>query len=105
MSDVQTFFAETMPAKLKEHPELAEEINDVYQFDIEGAGTWTVDLTDPPGEVREGPTEEPGCVVTCAEEDFATLLDDPASGMMLFTMGKLKVSNVGLALSLQKLIS
>ena len=38
------------------------------------------------------------------EPDFGTLLDNPAQGMMLFTMGKLKVSNVGLALSLQKIL-
>lgn len=104
MSDVAAFFNETMPAKLKEHPDLAEDIAAIYQFDIEGAGTWTVDMSTPPGSVTEGPHEEPGCVVTCAEEDFASLLENPANGMMLFTMGKLKVSNVGLALSLQKIL-
>lgn len=104
MSDVAKFFNETMPAKLQEHPELAEDINAIYQFDIEGAGTWTVDMTEPPGSVSEGPHDEPGCVVTCEEEDFKSLLDNPANGMMLFTMGKLKVSNVGLALSLQKIL-
>lgn len=104
MSDVAAFFNDTMPTKLQENPDLAPEINAVYQFDIEGAGTWTVDLTDAPGSVSEGPHEDPGCIVTCAEEDFASLLENPANGMMLFTMGKLKVSNVGLALSLQKII-
>ncbi|MFK7931773.1 MAG: SCP2 sterol-binding domain-containing protein [Myxococcota bacterium] len=104
MSDVAAFFNDTMPAKLKENPDLASEIAAVYQFDIEGAGVWSVDLTTPPGVVTEGAHAEPGCVVTCAEEDFASLLENPANGMMLFTMGKLKVSNVGLALSLQKLI-
>ncbi len=105
MADVQKFFKDTLPASLANKPELSEEIDNTYQFDIEGAGTWTVDLTVTPGEVREGPTEEPGCTVTAKEEDFGTLLDNPASGMMLFTMGKLKVSNVGLALSLQKILS
>ena len=103
MSDVTTFFNDTMPAKLVESPDLSE-INSVYQFDIEGAGTWTVDLTKTPGEVSEGAHEEPDCVVTCEAEDFESLLENPANGMMLFTMGKLKVSNVGLALSLQKII-
>jgi hypothetical protein len=105
MSDVHAFFNDEMPAKLKEHPELAEDINAVYQFDIEGAGTWTVDLTTPPGTCTAGAHDDPGCVVTCAEEDFQSLLENPANGMMLFTMGKLRVSDVGLALSLQKLIS
>ena len=104
MSDVATFFNDTMPEKLKEHPDLAADINAIYQFDIDGAGVWTVDLTDGAGTVTEGAHEEPGCVVTCADEDFQSLLDNPANAMMLFTMGKLKVSNVGLALSLQKIL-
>ena len=49
--------------------------------------------------------EDAGCVVNVAKADFETLLDDPSQGMMLFTMGKLQVSNVGLALSLQQLLS
>jgi hypothetical protein len=104
MADVTTFFSDYLPNKITENPDLAKEINAVYQFDIEGLGTWTVDLTDA-GTVAEGAHDDPGCVVTCASEDFGTLLDNPAAGMMLFTMGKLKVSNVGLAMSLQKILS
>lgn len=104
MADINDFFANYLPNKLAENPGLSEEINAIYQFDIEGAGTWTVDLTNG-GSVAEGPCDEPGCTVTAAAEDFEKLLDNPASGMMLFTMGKLKVSNVGLALSLQKILS
>jgi hypothetical protein len=105
MSDVASFFQDTMPAKLQENPGIAADINAVYQFDIEGAGTWTIDLTTPPGVVTEGPHADPGCIVTCEAGDFSTLLANPAEAMMLFTMGRLKVSNVGLALSLQKIIS
>ncbi|MFT7518662.1 MAG: hypothetical protein ACI9MC_000794 [Kiritimatiellia bacterium] len=104
MSDVANFFNESLPAKIGENPDLVEDIGAVFQFDIDPAGTWTVDLSAAPGSVRAGPHVEPGCVVTCAEEDFAALLENPANGMMLFTMGKLQVSNVGLALSLQKII-
>ena len=103
MADTNEFFGTVLPAKLGENPDLAAEINAVYQFDVDGAGTWTVDLTDG-GSVSEGAHDEPGCTVTCAKEDFETLLDNPASGMMLFSLGKLKVSNVGLALSLQKIL-
>jgi len=104
MADVKDFFENTLPKKLQDHPELSADINNTYQFDIADAGTWTVDLTKTPGEVSEGGMEDPGCVVTAATDDFGSLLDNPASGMMLFTMGKLKVTNVGLALSLQKLL-
>ncbi len=104
MADLQNFFTEYLPGKLKNNPDLCKEVNAIYQFDLDGFGIYSVDLTGD-GEVREGPTDEPGCVVSANSADFEKLLDNPASAMMLFSMGKLKVSNIGLALSLQKLLS
>jgi hypothetical protein len=104
MADVQNFFAEYLPNKLKEHPDLAGEIGAIYAFDIDGAGKWTVDLTSGGGAVSEGAHPDAGCVVSANAEDFGMLLDNPAQGMMLFISGKLKVTNPGLALSLQKIL-
>lgn len=104
MADIQDFFSNYLPEKMKANPGLAKDINASYQFDIEGSGCWTVDLTGE-GSVREGAAETPGCVVTAKKADFETLLDNPGQGMMLFMQGKLKVSNVQLALSLQKILS
>lgn len=105
MADINDFFSNYLPNKLEENPDLAADIGAIYVFDIDGAGAWTVDLTDGNGKVSEGAVDEPGCVVSANAEDFGTLLDNPAQGMMLFTLGKLKVSNVGLALSLQKILA
>jgi hypothetical protein len=105
MADTTEFFASILPAKLAANKDLAAEINAVYQFDITGAGTWTVDLTVEGGVVRDGPVEAAGCVVTAEKEDFETMLDNPDAAMMLFTMGKLMVTDIPLALSIQKLIS
>lgn len=104
MADIQDFFANYLPEKMKSNPQLAKDINAVYQFDIDEAGSWTVDMTGE-GAVRAGAAAAPGCVVSAKKADFETLLDNPASGMMLFMQGKLKVSNVQLALSLQKILS
>lgn len=104
MADVSDYFNNELPAKLAANPDLSTEVNAVYQFDI-GDNIWTVDLREGENKVITGAANNADCVVTCAESDFAGLLDKPASGMMLFTMGKLKVSNVGLALSLQKILS
>jgi hypothetical protein len=104
MADIQDFFNNFLPNKLKTSPELATEINGVYVFELEGAGTWTVDCTEG-GGVSEGGVDDPGCVVSATADDFGTLLDNPASGLMLFSSGKLRVTNVGMALSLQKLLS
>jgi len=104
MADTADFFANYLPNKLNENPDLVKDINAIYVFEIEDAGTWTVDLTGE-GTIEEGSHDEPGCVVTAEKEDFEAMLDNPSQAMMLFMSGKLKVSNVGLGISLQKLLS
>lgn len=104
MADINDFFGNELPNKLTSNPDLAKEINAVYLFDIDGAGQWTVDLTDGSGKVVEGAEGEPGCTVTVAKADFEGLLDG-GNPTMLFMTGKLKVTNVGLAMALQKILS
>lgn len=104
MADTKDFFANWLPNKLSGNPDLVKSINAIYQFDIDGAGQWTVDLTGS-GTISEGPSASPGCVVTAAKADFENMLDNPSSAMMLFMSGKLKVTNVALGISLQKLLS
>jgi hypothetical protein len=104
MADLQAFFSQYLPKKLADNPDLCDEINAIYQFDLEGFGTWTADLKTDGGAVIEGTVEEPDCVVTALAEDFDQLLENPDAGMMLFVNGKLQVSNVSLALSLQKIL-
>jgi hypothetical protein len=105
MADTSAFFTTDLPAKLAANKDIAAEIGAIYQFDITGAGTWTVDLTVEGGAVHEGAAENPGCVVTAEKEDFETMLDNPDAAMMLFTMGKLMVTDIPLALQIQKLIA
>jgi putative sterol carrier protein len=104
MADVRGFFTDYLPKKLADNPSIASEINAVYQFDLGDAGNWTVDLTKDGGEITEGTSEDAGCVVTAKGDDFGKLLDNPSSAMMLFTMGKLKVSNISLGMALNKLL-
>jgi hypothetical protein len=104
MADVKQFFSEFLPQKLSANPDLATAINSVYQFNLGDGGNWTVDLTKDGGAVSEGTHDAPGCVVTAAGADFGKLLDNPGQAMFLFTMGKLKVSNISLGMQLQKLL-
>ena len=108
MADVNHFFGSYLPEKLTGKPELSKEINACYQFDItvgEATRQWSVDLRDGKSEVRDSATEGAGCVVSAKQEDFEALLDNPGQAVMLFMQGKLKVTNVGLAMSLQKILS
>ena len=104
MADTSEFFTTVLPKRLADNPDIVSEIGAVYVFDIDGAGQWTVDLTGT-GEIREGAAAEAGCTVSAAREDFESMLDNPASAMMLFMANKLKVTDVNLGLSLQKLLS
>jgi len=103
MADINGFFTQYLPKKLAENPGIAKEINAVYQFNLGDAGNWIVDLTNESGTVSEGEHASPGCVVTAKGKDFGKLLDKPSSAMMMFTMGRLKVSNISLGMALQKL--
>ena len=103
MADIKTFFTETLAAKLAANPSIASGINATYQFNLGEGGSYTVDLTNG-GTVSEGTAANAGCVVTASGADFGKLLDNPSSAIMLFTMGKLKVSNVALGMQLQKLL-
>lgn len=104
MADVRAFFTDYLPTKLTENPSIAAEINNIYQFNLGDEGNWVVDLTEGGGGVSEGESDNAGCVVTAAGADFGKLLDNPSSAMMLFTMGKLKVSNISMGMALQKLL-
>ena len=105
MTETNDFFNNYLPNKLIENPKLASEINAIYLFDIDGAGQWTVDLTEGSGSIAEGATKEAGCTVSATLDNFEKLMTSPTSAAMMFMTGKLKVTNVGLAMALQKLLS
>ncbi len=102
MAETAAFFNEFLPAKLNNESDLLE-MDIIFQFDIEGAGTWSLTLKEG-GGVVEGPNEDADCVITCAQEDWEAMLDNPSMGMMLFMQGKLKASNLGLATKLQQIL-
>ena len=104
MADTAEFFGTYLPAKLVKNPDLAPSVNAIFQFDIGGAGVWALDLTGV-GEVKEGPAESPGCVITASKDDWENILDNPAKAVQMVMMGKLKVSNLGLATQLQKILA
>ena len=104
MADTSSFFASVLPKKLEENPDLASDINAIYQFDVDGAGCWSIDLTDGAGTVAEGAHASPGCVVSIGKDDFEGMLNGSKNAMNLFITGKLKVSDAGLAMQLQKLL-
>jgi len=102
MAETVSFFNEYLPNKLNNDTDLLD-MDVIFQFDIEGAGTWSLTLK-PGGGVVEGANEAADCVITCAQEDWEAMLDNPSMGMMLFMQGKLRASNLGLATKLQQIL-
>jgi putative sterol carrier protein len=101
MVDTFTFFREVLPKKVAGDPDLLQ-VGAVYQFDVGDAGTWTLDLVK--GEVREGPAEAPGCVITVAKVHWDQVIANPTMATQFFMMGQLKASNLVLALQLQRIL-
>jgi putative sterol carrier protein len=104
MSKTQGFFTEYLPNKIATKPGMVDEVGAVIVFDIDGAGSWTVNLKDAPG-VTEGLAGASDCTVSCSADTFDKVLDNPNSAMMMFATGKLKVSNMQIGMKLGKVMA
>jgi putative sterol carrier protein len=74
-----------------------------YLFDIEGAGTWKVDVNDGKVSVTEG-GEDADAVISTNEETFEQIVSGEQNPTSAYMTGKLKVKgDMGAAMKLQKL--
>jgi len=100
-------FEQEFPSRVQAKPSLPQEIDASYEFNVTGAagGVWTVDLTSAGGgRITEGSTGSAQCQVTVADNVFVDIVNKKTSTQMAFMMGKIKVSNVNLALKLAKVL-
>jgi putative sterol carrier protein len=104
MSKTAGFFNEYLPNKIEKNPDLATSVAAVFQFNITGAGEWYADLKDA-NIVAAGTHDTPDCVITVAQQDWEDILENPGSAVGKVMTGKLKVSNLGQATKLQKLLA
>jgi putative sterol carrier protein len=78
-------------------------MNNSYLFDIEGAGTWKVDVADGKVSVTEG-GEGADVTIRTSEETFQAIARGEQNPTAAYMTGKLKVDgDMGAALKLQKL--
>ena len=103
MADTLVFFKELLPAKLAADADL-KTIDAIFQFEIEGAGTWTLDLKGD-GGVQEGTVAEPDCVITAGKDDWEEIVENPMLATQYFMMVRLKTTKLGLAIQLQKILA
>lgn len=109
MSDVtcKDIFEKHIPERLASKPEVAEQINASYQFDLtgDGGGQWVVDLTKKSDYVSAGTLDNPGVTIIMSASDFVDLVNGKLNGQMAFMQGKLKIKgDMSLALKLQQIL-
>jgi Astacin (Peptidase family M12A)/SCP-2 sterol transfer family len=92
-SSTENFFDVIIPQKIAANSHLLNTVNAAFQFDIEGAGTWTIDVTTAPGEVYAGPAKSKGSVISTDRKVFEEVLNDDAKAWEYFNAGKIVVSN------------
>jgi putative sterol carrier protein len=100
MTSAREFF-ETLETRVD--PSRTAGMNNSYLFDIEGAGTWKVDVTDGKVSVTEGEGDA-DAVISTSEETFEKLTSGEQNPTSAYMTGKLKVKgDMGAAMKLQKL--
>jgi len=92
--------------RIHKRPELSN-TDATIQFDITGepAGSWVVDLTTTPGEVRQGTAAAPDCVITMRDDDFVALTSKELNPVTAYMQGKIQIrGDMNLVMKLQKIL-
>ena len=98
---VQEFF-ETLPSRAD--PSKTTGMNNSYCFDIEGAGQWTVKVTDGNVSVQDGLEDAADCTISASQEIFEKIIAGEQNPPSAYMTGKLKIKgDMGAAMKLQKL--
>jgi putative sterol carrier protein len=75
-----------------------------YFFDIEGAGTWKVDVDEGSVTVSEGGDGDADVTIATSQETFEKIIAGEQNPTSAYMTGKLKVKgDMGAAMKLQKL--
>lgn len=98
---VQEFF-EGLPARADTSKTAG--MNNSYGFDIEGAGQWTVKVTDGAVSVTEGMEDAADVTISASQEVFEKIISGEQNATSAYMTGKLKLKgDMGAAMKLQKL--
>jgi putative sterol carrier protein len=94
-------FFETLEGRVD--PSKTEGMTNSYLFDIEGAGTWKVDVKDGQVSVSEGDGDA-DATISASEDTFEKIASREMNATTAYMSGKLKVKgDLGAAMKLQKL--
>ena len=94
-------FFETLEARV--NPAKAGGLTATYRFEIDGAGTWTVDVDNGNVSVSEDGGDA-DCTISASSETFMKIANREQNPTAAYMSGRLKVKgDMGQAMKLQKL--
>jgi putative sterol carrier protein len=100
VDDPREFF-ETLETRVD--PAKAAGMTASYRFDIDGSGSWTVDVDDGKVSVAENGADA-DCTISASSETFLKIANGEQNPTAAYMSGKLKVKgDMGQAMKLQKL--
>jgi putative sterol carrier protein len=105
MAETVREFFEELAARTAGGAERTRGLTASYRFDVEGAGSWRVEVDDGAVAVSEGdgPAD---CVIAAPEDLFLRIVRGQQSPMGAFLMGKIRVEgDTGLAMRLKDLLA
>jgi len=95
-------FFEELPSRVDESRTAG--MNNTYRFDVDGAGSWIVDVQDGKVSVAQDGDAEPDVTISSSEETFLKLVQGEQNPTTAYMTGKLKIKgDMGAAMKLQKL--
>jgi putative sterol carrier protein len=101
MADTVKEFFETLPGRVDASKTAG--MTNSYLFDIDGAGSWLVDVADGSLTVTEG-GDGGDVTISTSEENFMKMVRGEQNPTTAYMTGKLKVKgDMGAAMKLQKL--
>jgi putative sterol carrier protein len=103
MAETAREFFDDLAVRTAGGSERARGLTAIYRFDVEGAGSWRVEVDDGTVVVSEGdgPAD---CVISAPEDLFMRIVRGQQSPMGAFMMGKIRVEgDTALAMRLKDL--
>ncbi len=79
-------------AHVQAHPELADKVQKVFLWKVEGGGDYTMNLKDDGGSVTAGAGAKPDCTLEISASDFIDMCTGKADAQKLYFGGQLKIS-------------
>ncbi len=94
-----------MVEKYNQNPSGFKGANVVYQFELDGVGTYQVAIVDGVAEFHDNPAKKSDCTLQLSPDNLQKLIKGELNPTMAFMTGKLKIKgDISLAMKLQSLL-